>query len=291
MTRPSVMVAYAVLAHRNVEQVFRLLEHLQDGLRILCWDAKAKAQAAVWREAQRRGIEHVTSRRVHWGHWSIVEAALDAVRIAALAKVERLVFLSGQCYPLTSAEKRHDSLRLLGDQSTFRTFLLPIERWGPEGGFDRTDWIHVAKPPLLPMRSKMLRLPIRRRFPNGVSRYGGSQWGTLSAEAIEYCAGLPASDLVLRAYRYALIPDEQFFQTVLMNSSLQGKVLSRSTHYADWTVSSGPRLLRSSDYPALVSCNDLFARKFDMEIDGAIMDRIDRELIRQEATPAPSTRR
>jgi hypothetical protein len=269
-----VRIAYVVLGHREPDQIFRLFGRLDDGVRILHYDAKAPDQQLVRECAAVEGVLLAPARRVHWGGWSSIEATLASLRVAAAHDVDYAVLLSGQDYPLTAAAARHRALERLEGRTAMRHLPLPVAHWPGNGGLDRIRRVHVRVPLMSGPRS-MVRLPLRRRVPDGIAPHGGLHWSAFSREAIAHLTGLDARDPVRRLYRHALIPDEGFFQTALVNSPLRDRLDGEGLHY---TVFDGwhPRVLREADLPALRESAKLFARKFDARVDAAVLDALDR---------------
>jgi hypothetical protein len=86
---------------------------------------------------------------------------------------------------------------------------------------------------------------------------------------------------VVNFFRHVDIPDELFFQTVIMNSELAGSVVNDNLRYIDWTRGPRPALLEARDLPTLRASPKLFARKFDAFHDAEILDLIDTQLLRE----------
>ena len=74
-----------------------------------------------------------------------------------------------------------------------------------------------------------------------------------------------------------MIPDECFFQTLLMNSPLASTVTTRTLTHVDWRAP-WPGILTMADLPRLRNSECLLARKFDPQIDRVILDELDRPL-------------
>jgi hypothetical protein len=76
-----------------------------------------------------------------------------------------------------------------------------------------------------------------------------------------------------------LIPDEIFYQTILLNSPLQQTVVNDEVHYIAWPELSGPHpdILGVPDFDRFMATDKLFARKFDATVDSTVLDRIDAE--------------
>jgi hypothetical protein len=80
-----------------------------------------------------------------------------------------------------------------------------------------------------------------------------------------------------RFCRKTPIPDEMYFQTLLMNSKGM-RINERNYRYTDWSVTTThPKTLGMDDLPALLASPCHFARKFSIERSD-VMDAIDREI-------------
>src|SRR5205807_1301825 len=135
-------------------------------------------------------------------------------------------------------------------------------------------------------RTRMLRVPwLRRSFPAGLKPFGGSAWFVLSDEAVRTLVAFEKQNPeAFRFFRHVRIPDEIFAQTVLLNSPLRDRVANESIHHIEWPGGSHPATLRLEDWPRLAASGKLFARKFDVDADEAILDKIDDELLARQAS-------
>ena len=111
--------------------------------------------------------------------------------------------------------------------------------------------------------------------------YFGSQWFCANGKAAEYLLrfhrenrGL--ADHYRRQERYRVIcPDESYIQTILANDPGL-KVANDPLRYIDWVAGEPhPRTLGCADLPAIARSTAHFARKFDVAVDGAVLDRLD----------------
>jgi hypothetical protein len=115
-------------------------------------------------------------------------------------------------------------------------------------------------------------------FHNGFRCFGGSQWFSANRDAaaciLRESERCPAFN---RFCRKIPIPDEMYFQTLLMNSKGM-RINDRNYRYTDWSVSAmHPKTLDMDDLPALLQSPCHFARKFSIE-RSEVMDAIDREI-------------
>jgi hypothetical protein len=84
------------------------------------------------------------------------------------------------------------------------------------------------------------------------------------------------------------VPDESFFQTILINSRLADRIVNDDLRYIDWSEGrASPRILTSDDLDSLLASGDLFARKFDARVDERVLDMLDASI---EARAHPTSR-
>jgi hypothetical protein len=133
-------------------------------------------------------------------------------------------------------------------------------------------------PPGLPLRLGFRRW--RTPFDASFRCYKASPWFTLSRRAVELivhtCRENPR---LVRYYRRTVIPDESLFQTVLFNEP------SLTFHddnmiYFEWsdTSSGSPDILTMDALERILASDKHFARKFDADVDVAVLDALDARL-------------
>jgi hypothetical protein len=117
-----------------------------------------------------------------------------------------------------------------------------------------------------------------RKMPAGLQPYGGSQWWTLSREAIlyisEFIDRLPS---FVSFSKRSFIPDESFIQTIVSNSHLSDRITGDDLRLVVWDRPSPPypAVLRIDDLDMLLASEKLFARKFDSRIDETVIQALE----------------
>jgi hypothetical protein len=269
---------YVVFAHRNPGQVARLVSRLtQADARVLVHVDRASSIYEPLRRSLPNHVEFLRRRRARWGSYGPIAVALDALRTAIHTPSGHVVLLSGQDYPVKPVEEIHDRLRELGDRSVMQHERFPVESWASicGGGYDRLQhyfWISTRWERSLPR--------LRRTIPGGRWPYGGSMWWALSRSAAELVVRETTDDSKLERYfRTTKLPDEMFFQTILMNSPLADSVINRSSTFALWQRDTyHPAILEKKHIPMLRELPHLFARKFDEEANPGVLDALDATL-------------
>lgn len=105
----------------------------------------------------------------------------------------------------------------------------------------------------------------------------GSPWITVRRKALErLCSALAPGSPLLRYFSRTLIPAEAAWVSLLMgNSDLD--IAPHNLHYIKWDsrFSPHPRVLTSGDLQEMLASDAYFARKFDLGIDGTVLDHLD----------------
>jgi hypothetical protein len=274
------VIAYVILAHRAPEQVVRLVRRLEHPDASFFIHVDRYADDAV-HETIRDGIPAAQLLPRHgctWGGFGIVRAALEGLRaVHADGRHDVALLLSGQDYPIRRIGEIHDFLYQRRERSFVNHFTVPTPNW-TNGGMERMTGWHwhgrlLGRTIIFP-NPRLGTRTWHRRFPGGFEPYGGSMYWGLSREAVAYVLDFVERETrFMRFFRHAGIPDESFFQTILLNSPLAGSVVDDDLHYADWSEGkSHPKTLGLQDLDAVIASGNLFARKFD---DPRVLDAID----------------
>jgi hypothetical protein len=282
-----VTVAYLIRAHHAPAHLERLVRRLDTPRARFYIHVNRRTDDAVYDEMVERlsDVEDVIwlpRLTCYWGGFSLLRATLEGVRAVAEsdAPPTHVVLLSGQDYPLRPAARIESFLDEHEGASFLPYWSLPAAAWASEnGGLNRVRWLYVER---VRVKTRLLRLPIPRRFPRGFRPYGGVAFWALTGEAIRYVDRFVRENAdFVRFFRFVKMPDELFFQTVLMNSPLRDTVVNANLHYLDWSAgAANPATLGKADLPKLLASDKLFARKFDAAVDAEILDLLDREALR-----------
>jgi Core-2/I-Branching enzyme len=276
-------IAYIVTAYKNPEQAVRLVRRLDEGdVHFFIHVDKRTNEADHARITEPLdglpNVHFLERHRCDWGGFGHVQATLKGI-----AEIERIelepdyvILLTGQDYPIVANAEIKAFLANRNGDSFLNHFPLPSEQW-EGGGLPRIDRWHIRT------RGRHWtvsgrRFSIERRLPLRLQPFGGSSYWCLSRDAVTYVHRLiHESPSVVRFFRYADVPDEIFFQTIILNSALRPTVVNDDLRYIRWANwnDARPAILGKADFEAIMNSGKLFARKFDMSSDGEILDMID----------------
>jgi Core-2/I-Branching enzyme len=278
-------LAYIVSAYKLPEQLTRLVTRLSTPRSSFLIHVDRKTEQATYRRivdslSPLPNVQFLERHRCDYGGFGHVKATIKGIHELFRQRLpfDYVILLTGQDYPIKSNRQIADFFSGHDGRSFMEYFALPSEEW-QHGGMDRIQSWHFR------MRGRYLVFPpdsgfcIRRRFPLGLQPFGGSAYWCLSRECAEYIhLFLRSTPSYIRFFKYVNVPEEMFFQTIVLNSPLKGRVVNDDLRYLDWrnpAIAGGPAVLSKQDFGEIMTSHDLFARKFDMTHDAEILDMID----------------
>ncbi len=278
------------MAHADPAHLRRLLAALDP------WPVQLHVDVATPVDVHARMVEDLPPRvsllpriRTGWARWENVVAELAGYR-AALAdpSITHVLAMTGADYPLASTARAQAWFDQHPGLSFAENWAVPSPDWGGRsGGLARLRYPHWA------WRKHMIRVPVPRSVPPGLTLEAGSQMKVLTRAHAQ--AVLDFHDTrpeVVRFWQRTWCADESFVPTALATAVPAWK--EEHVHdvlwHIDWDHEVGapksPRWLTVDDLPKIrrrqAGDGDrlprLFARKFSSDVDHAVLDVIDVEL-------------
>ena len=300
-------VAYLIASHTNPSQVARLVRRIRA--------ERPVAPIVVHHDRLQSRLsadtfpddEHIffvePSIAGEWGSYALVQLALNGLETlwSSGEEFRWVTFISGQDYPARSLREFEAALPATGDGAIERGDERPQSVMRYRLGFYRlperleTRNMHrlffvlgiLAK--LFDRKQRFVAFTTGRvgcRFgivhPKspvaGLRIYKGYQWWTLSRAAVAYVRDYIERnpDFVAWFATRVLIPDEAFFQTILMTSDM--KFAKDDGRYVKWRHADAmsPEILTIDDLPDILRSERFFARKFYDRVDARVLDELDR---------------
>lgn len=316
MNSKSVFKNYILQVHKEPHLLKRLIDRLNDDRSQFFIHVDVKFDIEPFTKLINYNNVHFIAERhnVIWGDYSQVIATLALLRAVFEANIEgRIIFLSGQCYPIkplhhiTSYLEEHEDIdfvefeavqieRILKHKVNFTNrrghyFLIGRIRFNQilTKDFYLNLFKHAAALLLMKPGIKYQWYAATKNRTISLFDYhfkGSSWWSfTINTSKKIYQYYLDHKEELDHYYSNTLCSDEQFFQTILMklmehDYSIQ---IDRYLHFIDWNRVGEPlpAVLKMSDFDTLVQQPDrvLFARKFDPKKCPEILDEIDRQIL------------
>ncbi len=283
------MIAYFILVHRYPEQFKRMFRAIyQPGNQYLIHIDKTSG-ASLARDIAMflqpyQDTEILPAQSALWGGFSLVDAEVRGMKrlLAMNSRWTHFINLSGQDFPL----KTQTQIRTFLDANPGRQFIRAVDQ-----STKRPETLNRIRYRFIEAFGRIFRTGIPRRFLKGVSPWIGTQWKVVDRAFCEFVTSDPRVSRYRKFYRTSFIPDESFFQTVMMNIGEHGEMMNDDLRTIDWIpdgeVKLRPRNFGIADSESLVSGRDLFARKFDANEDSAILDFLEKYLSAADRTFIP----
>lgn len=291
-------LAYIIVSHFNLEQTLRLFNKLNHEDSSFVFHVSKKSEPHYYQglyTALKDNNNCYFSNRINvrWGEFSLVQAVFNGIDTLVESNVDYdyAFLLSGQDYPIKSRKeivyalsknpgKQYLEFIPFSKLNDIRYWLTAYHFWVGNCHFwhphRRSDNLIIAIYNfVLPFF-----LPKYRKLPQEVTPYKGSTWWTLTRDCIEFLHQQfhsPGEKNIIKYFKNTWHPAEIFIQTILMNSKFRDQIINNDLRYILWPENDNghPRILTEADYKDIISSDRLFARKFNPQIDAAILDLID----------------
>lgn len=279
-------VAFLMQCHKNPEQINLLLEALNHPMVDVFVHVDKKSQAIKDKITQRAGVYILPEQQcvdVQWAQYSQVEATLQLLRAAVnRGGYSHYWLISGQDYPLRPMDNILDFLEANQEAnfiecSQIKPFNKRNDVYFPNSVIGRKLWQKVLKNLWIYGTGGWNKtFPIfKRKAPDDFKYWFGSQWWCLNSTTAQWIIDyLNEHTEYEKFFKHSLCSDECFFQTLVMNSPF-ANTTKPYLHYIKWEKGkSSPRTLTTIDYEELKKTEKIIARKFDIDVDTEIIERL-----------------
>jgi hypothetical protein len=286
------MHAYVILAHKNLDQLPRLIDRLDTGAATFFLHLDKNTDAAAHDQEIRElsgipNVHWVERHRSAWATFGVVQAQQAGIEAALNigAPFTHLTLLTGQAYPI----KPPHEIDLFFDTHLGTSFIehnrrktkaerrkLQSQRYKSWHLYFAGKWWVVP--------SKLLKKAgIKRTIPGGLKPVKGWAFFTLSKECAEYASAfVKRNPRYVRFFKHTMFADEYFWHTILLNSPLKNTISNTNLQYARFIRPTGRGATfgkANLDELKSASTDYFFAKKFDATVDSDIMDLVDRDLL------------
>lgn len=299
------MIAYFILVHRYPNQFKRLFKAIYSPSNYYLIHVDKKSQRDLHDQVEIflskfPNAQMLDSQSVIWGGYSMVDVELNGMKklLKISKKWDFFVNLSGQDFPLKSQSFIQNFLKK-NAQSSFIQVADQAKK--------RPNTLNRIDNYFQETEDGFVGTPIKRAFLAKTTPYIGGQWKILTRQCCEFLCTSPKVKKFKEFYKNTLIPDESFFQTVLMNAGYTGKLVNDDKRAIIWVPDFGPKLqsknftanttkalvesgeiklrpktLESADLSFLFKSEALFARKLDETVDLTVFDKLEARISVEE---------
>lgn len=282
--------AYILQIHKNPDQVNKFIEQLI-----------ADEQADVFVHIDKESYKTMNGKIMKDPHVKVLKESVncdwgDIGQVDATLLLLKEVIISENEYDFVCLRSGQDLLVKDGFKSLLianrgKIYMNYRKMDDQHLGFMNMNWpksarrrytaahpIRLYRRLMLTFYSKGINLsPNTNRWPKEYAFYKGSQWFSVPFEVARYMVNfLEDNPWYYKFFQHTLVPDESFFQTLIMNSPFKHSVINNNQMFLKWGETLGernsPQNLTMGDIQAIEKSNHYFARKFDENVDPRVID-------------------
>lgn len=289
--------AILLMWHKNFKQLKELIEFFDDDF---CFYVHIDCKSALDRQQlewlnNNAFVKSVYKKfKITWGGFNLLKAELFLIKQAVANKeVDYIHVMSAQDYPIRNLK----FIKTVFEREVGTEFLsyhrIPFIGWD-RGTYNRFDYYRPYDfcANFSSFGDKLIQLierfqvtcKLKRRIPDQYDYlYGGSNWMSITRKCAEYVVS-EYNHNFFRRLRWTFGPEETFFPTVILNSPFALNVKNNNLRYIVWhkTHDGHPKILDQTDWGGIITCNALFARKFEDGKSDFLKSCLRRYLFREE---------
>ncbi|HJJ12935.1 MAG TPA: beta-1,6-N-acetylglucosaminyltransferase [Clostridiaceae bacterium] len=275
--------AYLILAHNNfytLKVLLKLLDNENNDIYIHI-DKKTRnvPKEEILSVVQKSNLHWVTPIKTYWGHSSLVNAELKLIKTAILnGEYEYLHLISGVDLPLKKQSEIHKFFEdnkgkeFVGFSNLKNNYEDRVKYYYWLQKYEKNSKIIAKLQEILTKFQKILK--VNRLKNSNINIQKGCQWVSITGDFAKYI--IKQEKWIQKFFANTNCSDELLMQTILINSPFAKNIYNKNDEYKsclreiDWERGS-PYVWKKEDKDILLSSNNIFARKFDENVDKEIM--------------------
>lgn len=275
-------IAHLILAHKNPEQLERLLIALAYPSFYFYIHVDKKINQASFKYLSKiKNVFFIKNRtKIYWAGYGTIQATINGIAEILQNKYDYINVISAQDFPLKTAKHIHDFF-LNNQGKQFITCELVEDKWKEaEVRIKKYHLINWRIPGKYHLEKLINSILPERKFPLDFAIVGRSNWFTITSQAAQYLLDfIKSHPEIVRFFKYSWGADELFFSIILYNSHFKDQIEDNLV-YVDWSEKKAhPKILGKQDFNALEFSDKLFARKFDIDADLVIFEMLENKLL------------
>jgi hypothetical protein len=278
-------IAHIITAHKNPLQLERLIKAMSHPGFDFYIHVDKKINLKDFEYLREIGGVYFIRNRIvcNWGGFSLFKANFNCLEevFNSGMQYDFLSLMSGQDYPIKPIEEIYNFF----DQRPGTSFIscenFNNSDWGrmAKGRYEKYHFTDVNFKGRYLFQKIVNSITPSRKMPFPLELYGGNKanWWTISSDCAAYLvAKIQQDERIKQFFKFSWGADEFIIPSLIMSSTFKESVVNENYRYVDWSQGKArPKVLRVEDFDKIASSDMLFARKFDIEIDAEILDKVD----------------
>lgn len=280
------MQAVVISAYKDSNYLQRLINFFQDEFKVFIHIDK-KSSINIEDLDFNSNVSIYKKYKINWGSYKHLLAILFCLReVIKYPDIKYIHIISGGDIPVKQIK---DFKKFENSNKIFMEHIKVTELNDP---FIKKRYEYGTRFPNLDSRKKLIRIvnklyQMTHRPKKKIGDYSENQlykgliWMSLPKDALNYVLAHSEKYNVLDSIKNVTIPEEFYFQTILMNSDFRNNISSNNITYNDWTKErhgSLPAILDETDFSKIEAGNYYFARKIDSSVSKELIKKISKNI-------------
>lgn len=283
--------AVLILAHKNFDQLQKLIDRLNDTFELyIHFDKKMPLSDQQKTLLEANGVHYCSVYEVKWGSYRIVQATLALIKMAlANPNLKYFHLVSGQDWPANNPQKiaafydhneriYMDYWQALGTEKYHEKLIWWVKLYFNYDRINRRTFFGKFYHRFLILIQLLLRVDrIKKAGFKDEEIYVGQQWFDVPRDAMQYAYETFTGDPKwTRLFEKSFCSDEYWLQTVLCNSKFKSRISTNIHRYIVWEHRNGsrPAVLDASDYEPICQGDYQWARKFELGVSDLLIEKL-----------------
>jgi len=272
-------IAHLILAHKNPQQLARLLKAMEHPGFDFYIHIDQKTDAAPFAYLfNNRNVFPIQNRtKIYWAGYGTIQACVNGFEEILTKDYDYVNVMSAQDFPVKSASYIYQYIEGRKGKE-FITCRSVVDEWTEAlPRVTRYHFINFRFPGRHKIEAVANRILPARKYPLPHTIVGRANWFTVTAGAATYLLDfINNRPEVVRFFKFSWGADEIIFSTILYNSPFKDAIVDNLT-YVDWDSpdKGHPKILTIDDLPNLKATDKLLARKFDADIDSNVLNLLE----------------
>ena len=281
--------AYLIMAHNQYEILIKLIKLLDHENNTFYIHIDKKSKNIPWKAIEEAVCESkiifIERISVNWGGYSQIQCILNLLKAAVKGNYDYYHLLSGVDMPLKNKYEilnyfeEHDGVEYVHFEretiqekylDRIKTYYFFQERAKNNKLFELLGRI---------LKKIEIHLGVNRLKRVNQQIQFGASWFSITHSLVQYV--LKQEQWIHDTFKYGFCVDELYLQSIIINSEYKEKLVENAfsgeytscLRHIDWKRGN-PYVFRESDFQELIGSPCLFARKFDLNIDRAIVNKL-----------------
>lgn len=278
-------IAILILCHKNAEQINLLISQFDKNFYdiYIHFDSKMDCVEKITKQSNVFILEKRID--VKWADITMVIAVLELLKKSAKNDYMYYWLISGQDLLIKPSRDAYYFLRNNYGKNFFKVVKDDLNKFKkrneinyPSFLIKNTFFVRVIRNIYLILtggKRHTFKL-FKRKFSTKYSFLFSSQWFTITGEAVKVIFQfLKNHPNYLHDFSKSICPDECFFSTIINESNLKNTIFDDNLLYVDFSEGkANPKILTLSDYSKIKNSNYFIARKFDINFNYDIVDKL-----------------